>query len=315
MVIAPPIKSQGIKTRLVDWIRACSETQSYERWVEPFAGTGAVAFNVRPEKALLCDSNPHLIAFYQSIRYGKITPQLTREYLSEEGEKLLQTEGRHYYEVRDRFNAKGDPLDFLFLSRACFNGLMRFNKDGGFNVPFCRKPQRFAKALVTKICNQVESVSNVIAHGDYEFRQQDFKTTLLETGPGDMVYCDPPYIGRHVNYYDGWTEEQEACLESMLADSNSRFILSTWLKNKYRINDHVFSFWGKYSIQTREHFYHIGGKETNRNAIYEALLVNFETADSISIADFDIRSLSLAGDKKSGKQTITSDSPKCPFKS
>ena len=84
-IIAPPIKSQGIKTRLVDWIRECTETQSYERWVEPFAGTGAVAFNVRPGKALLCDSNPHLIAFHQAVQAGEVTPQRTRQYLHREG--------------------------------------------------------------------------------------------------------------------------------------------------------------------------------------------------------------------------------------
>ena len=38
-------------------------------------GTGVVAFNLAPDHALLCDSNPHLINFYQAISEGKITPQ------------------------------------------------------------------------------------------------------------------------------------------------------------------------------------------------------------------------------------------------
>ena len=58
MTIVPPIKSQGIKTKLASWIAECAKSQSDKRWIEPFMGTGVVAFNVRPKSALLCDSNP-----------------------------------------------------------------------------------------------------------------------------------------------------------------------------------------------------------------------------------------------------------------
>ena len=34
--------------------------------------------------------------------------------------------------------------------RSHFNGMIHFNRSGGFNVPFCRKPNRFAQAY---ICN------------------------------------------------------------------------------------------------------------------------------------------------------------------
>jgi len=136
MTIVPPIKLQGIKTKLADWIRDCSSDQTYERWIEPFMGTGVVAFNVQPRKALMCDSNPYLIRFYKAIQSGEITTEKVREFLTNEGAKLLQTEGKHYYTVRDLFNAYRNPLDLLFLSRSCFNGMMRFNKKGGFNVPF-----------------------------------------------------------------------------------------------------------------------------------------------------------------------------------
>ncbi|MEM6966554.1 MAG: DNA adenine methylase, partial [Bacteroidota bacterium] len=60
MPIVPPIKSQGIKTKLVEWIAANIEDVEYDRWIEPFMGTGVVGFNIRPKRALMCDSNPHL---------------------------------------------------------------------------------------------------------------------------------------------------------------------------------------------------------------------------------------------------------------
>lgn len=283
--IVPPIKSQGIKTKLVKWISENVENQKYNRWVEPFMGTGVVAFNVRPKRAILCDSNPHLINFYNAVKEKEVTSALVRKFLTEEGKKLLESEGEYYYEVRKRFNEKKHPLDFLFLSRSCFNGMMRFNKKGGYNVPFCKKPNRFAQALVTKITNQVENVSKIIEANEYEFRNQDFKITLSQLTNTDFVYCDPPYIGRHVDYFDSWSEDEEVELKNGLDSSGCNYILSTWLSNKYRTNDYVFSVWKNCYVTTKEHFYHVGGKETNRNAVYEALLSKVKLKESISNAE------------------------------
>ena len=288
-IFVPPIKSQGIKTKLTEWISTNVKNVSYERWVEPFMGTGVVAFNVKPKKALLCDSNPHLIRFYNAIKDKEITSGIVKRHLTNEGIKLLESEGKYYYEVRARFNLEGNPLDFLFLSRSCFNGMMRFNKKGGFNVPFCKKPNRFAQALVTKITNQVENISQIIEHGDYTFKHQDFKDTLNEIKPNDFVYSDPPYIGRHVDYYDSWTEEEEIILNNGLNKSDVSFILSTWLSNKYRTNEYVFSVWKNCYLTTKEHFYHVGGKESNRNAVYEALLSNIKLNESISNTEMSNR--------------------------
>ena len=281
-IFVPPIKSQGIKTKLVEWIHSNAKDLEYERWVEPFMGTGVVAFNIRPKKALLCDTNPHLINFYNAIKSKKITSTIVRKFLTIEGEKLLKSNGDYYYEVRQRFNEEYNPLDFLFLSRSCFNGMMRFNRKGGFNVPFCRKPNRFAPALITKITNQVENISQIVEFGDYVFKTQDFKETLKEVKEDDLIYCDPPYIDRHTDYFNSWSEKDEFELKNGLSNSKAKFILSTWLSNKYRTNDYIFNVWKDYFVATKEHFYHIGGKEENRNAIYEALLSNIELKNSIS---------------------------------
>lgn len=87
-IFVPPIKSQGIKTKLVDWINNTLQDVEYDRWVEPFMGTGSVAFNIRPKKALLCDSNPHIINFYKSLQNNEINSNIVRSFLIEEGDKL-----------------------------------------------------------------------------------------------------------------------------------------------------------------------------------------------------------------------------------
>ena len=153
--------------------------------------------------------------------------------------------------------------------------MIRFNHQGEFNVPFCRKPNRFAPAYITKISNQVQAVVDVCALGDYEFQCQDYSVTISEASAGDLLYCDPPYIARHTDYFNGWDEEQERQLAHLLVDTKARFILSTWHGNKFRMNQFIDSLWGRYSILTKQHFYHLGAKENNRNPMLEALVTNF----------------------------------------
>lgn len=271
----PPIKSQGIKTKLVPWIQSIVPSDFNGTWIEPFMGTGAVAFNIAPRRAILCDTNPHLVNFYSGIASGEITPEVVKEYLIREGEKLLSKGEDHYYLVRDRFNSEHSPLDFLFVNRAGFNGMIRFNRKGGFNIPFCRKPQRFAQAYITKITNQVSWASKLIQAKEFTFKCQDFNKTIEEASSTDIIYCDPPYIGRHVDYYNGWDDAHEHELFNKLSNFKGRFILSTWHHNDYRENEYVKNLWSEHSVLTREHFYHVGGKEENRNPVIEALVTNF----------------------------------------
>ncbi len=233
-VNVPPIKSQGIKTKLVPWIATIIPEDFDGVWIEPFMGTGVVGFNLAPNRAILCDSNPHLVDFYLAVQNRDITSHTVREYLNKEGKLLLEKGQEHYYYIRERFNSFHNPLDFLFLNRAGFNGMIRFNRKGGFNVPFCRKPNRFAQAYVTKIVNQVDHVSKLIHLKDFTFKCQSFEDTIKLARKEDIIYCDPPYIGRHVDYYNGWDVKQGYELHNHLKRSSSKLILSTWHHNDFR---------------------------------------------------------------------------------
>jgi len=272
--IVPPIKSQGIKTKLAAWIASVVPPFA-GRWIEPFVGTGAVAFNLAPQRALLGDINPHAIGFYQAVAAGKITSEIAETYLRAEGDKLRTRGEAHYYAVRDRFNLRHDPLDFLFLNRACFNGMIRFNRSGAFNVPFCRKPNRFAPSYVTKIVHQIAAAAALLKANAYVFACQPFEQTLAGATADDIVYCDPPYIGRYADYYNGWDEVCEHRLFDLLDGAPCRFILSTWHHNAHRSNGYVRALWGKFPVLTKDHFYHVGARETNRNPMVEALITNF----------------------------------------
>jgi DNA adenine methylase len=285
-IAVPPLKCQGIKTRLVEWILDHVSLSDDGTWIEPFMGSGVVGFNVRPSKAVFADINPHIINLYNAIKNGQVTPGIAKEFLEREGKLLLEKGEAHYYEIRERFNQTNNSLDLLFLNRSSFNGVMRFNKSGKFNVPFGHKPKRFSRAYITKITNQIKQVGQAMSLYEWQFTCADFRQTVALATENDLIYCDPPYIGRHTDYFNGWTEQDEQDLHDLLAKTKARFILSTWHSNQYRKNLALEKYVKNFTVFTREHFYHVGASEKNRNPMLEAIVLNYDPEpqlDKISI--------------------------------
>lgn len=298
-IFVSPIKIQGIKTKLVPLIKRSVDMDANAVWIEPFMGSGVVGFNTAPRRAVFADTNPHIIRFFNQLKQGQITPGVVRAYLEREGRLLERGDEEYYYTVRARFNRDHSPLDFLFLNRSCFNGMIRFNRAYAFNVPYGHKPQRFSKAYITKIVNQVSHVAQLLQSNEWEFLCQSFEDTIAMAGANDFIYCDPPYIGRHVDYYDSWDEASELALHAALVGSGARFMLSTWDHNAYRRNETLETVWHGCQKTTKEHFYHVGARETNRRPITEALLTNYPVAreksalpeGNVQLSMFDMTSL------------------------
>lgn len=270
----PPIKCQGIKTKLIPFIAENIQWNGKGKWVEPFLGSGVVLFNIQPDRALVGDTNKHIINFYNDIKNKKIDSSITKDYLESMDIKLKKEGESFYYFVRNDFNINPDSLKFIFLNRSCFNGLMRFNSKGGFNVPFGHKNNRFRQAYITKICNQIQNISNIIKDKDWTFLVSDWKDLLIKTKKEDFVYLDPPYIGRHTDYFNSWTEKDAIELSLTAKILPCEYALSMWKENKYRSNIHLDNYWNDLNIKTYSHFYHIGSTEKYRNKMIEALAVS-----------------------------------------
>lgn len=282
-MIVAPIKIQGKKTKIVEHIKNAADIGEKTIWVEPFLGSGEVLFNINPNYAIVSDNNSLIIRFYKDIQEKKINSQIVRDFLEFHGKKLEEIGESYYYKMRDDFNKNKDPLYFLFLNRSCFNGIIRFNSKNEFNVPFCKKNNRFAKSLVTKIVNQVSSIEKIIlSHGkEWKFECCDWKEMYKKYNNKKNVifYFDPPYIKRYSDYFDKWTEEANIDFFQTLSLTKSNFILSNWYENSYRSNENLISSFdeNKFKIVKINHFYHVGGKETNRNEIVECLIIKKET--------------------------------------
>lgn len=273
-IIIPPIKCQGIKTKLVPFIKQHVKHGS-GKWIEPFVGSGVVAFNIAPERALLIDKNEYIIKLYKNIQDGTINGTSVRDFLEYHGSILMEQGAEYYRKMRDDFNENGDPLYFLFLNRSDFNGMIRFNKSGKFNVPFCQKPNRFSKAYITKICNQVDRVADVMKNKDWNFICAPWQEAFQNASRNDYIYIDPPYIGRDTSYVGEWPDTEAVELAEYAHKTPANVCLSMWKENEFRKNDHLFTYWSDFHWYEHDHFYHLGGKETNRHPMIEIIAIKY----------------------------------------
>jgi DNA adenine methylase len=179
----------------------------FDRYIEPFFGSGAVFFDLAAQgrldgrRARLADVNGDLVGCYRTVR------DRVEEVIAALAD--LQREHRRlgdacYYDVRDRrFNPSRLALRhsgsndgytpelaamLIFLNRTGFNGLYRLNSRGEFNVPAGRYEE-------PRICDpaHLRLVSNVLNRDGVRIDTAPFDVTLAEAGEGDFVYCDPPY--------------------------------------------------------------------------------------------------------------------------
>lgn len=190
IVSKPFLRWVGGKTRLLPILKKALPPG--QRLIEPFVGSATVFLGTTYSRYLLNDANPDLINLYQWIRRD------IKKFIKFAKPLFF---GQHpdddtYIRVRDAFNkASAHSLErailFLWLNKTCFNGVCRYNDKGQFNVPRGNNkgPLFFPE----------EDILSFHAKSKFaEFRNGDFLDVLMEAGPGDVVYADPPYIPRSV---------------------------------------------------------------------------------------------------------------------
>ncbi|OKP03909.1 DNA adenine methylase [Xenorhabdus eapokensis] len=191
------LKWAGSKARIMD--KLLPHLPAGKRLVEPFAGSCAVMMNTDYEAYLVADVNADLIDMYQGIKAD--CDQFTRAaaiWFSTARNKEGYSELRRVFNRKQHFAedklARGSL--FLTLNRHCFNGLCRYNGRGEFNVPFGKHTNPYFPATeIWAFADKAEQAS--IVHLEWQ-------DTLTLVEPGDVVYCDPPYLtneGAFTQYY------------------------------------------------------------------------------------------------------------------
>lgn len=202
--LEPPIKWAGGKRWLTPVLQEKYSRHRHRRLVEPFVGGMAVAFALRPQRALLADRNEHLINFWREVQKGLVI------------EMPMEYDRDLYYRHRARFNeliSRGEAHGreaaslFYYLNRTGYNGLCRFNSKGLFNVPF----GRYETVTYRRDFREYVPVLR-----SWQLMVGDFEDLPVEAD--DFIYADPPYDVEFTRYAkDDFRWEDQERLAKWLA--------------------------------------------------------------------------------------------------
>ncbi len=182
--IRPPLKWAGGKYRLLDDI--LKNLPAGPRLIEPFVGSGAVFLNSDYPRYAVNDINRDLTSLYERLK------QDSERFIRDAGTLFTPDNNNSdaYYRLRDEFNQTTDRRRksslFLYLNKFGYNGLMRYNSTGEFNVPFGRYKRPYFPAKELKLL-AAKLATATITNGDFE-------AVMREARPGEVIYCDPPYV-------------------------------------------------------------------------------------------------------------------------
>lgn len=158
-------------------------------YLEPFVGGGAVFFHLNHTNNIINDIHPELTTFYKTIKNGKgkdIYNFMTENPNDEET----------YYWVRDEFDPKTDlevAQKFYYLRKTCYRGMLRYNKQGKFNVPFGRYKTCNYESLVDEDYENLFKNTEVY-NCDFEYIFKNFNDE------SNFMFLDPPYDCEFTDY-------------------------------------------------------------------------------------------------------------------
>ncbi len=182
--VRPFLKWAGGKYQIID--RVFAQLPPGKRLIEPFSGSAVVSINADYGGFVISDDSPDLINLFNSLKEGG------EEFIAYAEDYFTPANNTEesYYRQRKRFNHTTNIREksalFLYLNRHGYNGLIRFNSKGGFNVPFGRyKRPYFPVKEMRFFLNRM---------GQAEFICMDFTQAMGRARRGDVVYADPPYV-------------------------------------------------------------------------------------------------------------------------
>lgn len=200
--------------------------KNYKRYIEPFAGGAALYFHLNHEgENVINDIHPELVNFYRQIKNGNA--KKIYDIVSNWG-----VEERDYYYVRG--GSKKLPKDsevfipkdeieeaarFIYLRRSCYRGMIRYNKNGGFNVPWGRyKTLNFSDIIEPKYTDLLSRTE--IMEGDYKLVFEKYNN------PDDFYFIDQPYDSTFNDYGgDSFSKDDQIELYNKFKTTNSKCLM------------------------------------------------------------------------------------------
>lgn len=212
------LKWAGGKYGLVENINRCLPEAG--TLVEPFVGAGSVFLNSNFDAYVLADINADLINLYQLLKTqpDAFVREAAGLFVPANNDKTA------YYGLRNEFNQEQESgrraLLFLYLNRHGYNGLCRYNRKGGFNVPFgsYKKPY-FPEKELWFFAEKAQKAT---------FICQGYDQVFANATSDQVFYCDPPYAplsstASFTTYAaNGFTLDDQAILARLARETAAR---------------------------------------------------------------------------------------------
>jgi len=187
----------------------------YDKYIEPFIGGGSVYFYLAPKKAVISDVHSELIDFYQCIGDGKSKKIYDFMVNTPNDEET-------YYKVRDKMTISSildNAKRFYYQRKTCFRGMLRYNKEGKFNIPFGKY----------KTINY-----NELLNKDYEdlLKNTEIKNTSFEyifenyNDENNFMFLDPPYDSEFTDYgYCKFGKDEQKKLAELFKETKIKCLM------------------------------------------------------------------------------------------
>lgn len=189
--------------------------ETYDKYIEPFIGGGSVYFYLNPDNAVINDVHNELIDLYKAIADGKG---------KEIYEFMRQTpnDEETYYKVRDKMETN-DYLDrakqFYYQRKTCFRGMLRYNKNGKFNIPFGRYKTINFEELLNEDYEILLKRTEILNKGfEYIFENYD--------NENNFMFLDPPYDSEFTDYgYCQFGKEEQQKLAFLFKNTKIKCLM------------------------------------------------------------------------------------------
>ena len=271
------IRWVGGKTRLATDIAALAPA-NFNRYHEPFLGSGAVHFALAPEQAVLSDANEEIFTTFVAVRdhLDDLIAYLSKQRISEacylRHRNLDRTEATAEASLA-KLSLVERAARFILINRMGFNGLYRVNQSGFCNTPYGKisGDRDLVRAdLLTR-------ASEILQTAD--LHQRDYLESLDAAEAGDFVYLDPPYLpqddnGKCFTAYtaDGFGMQDYEALALKLDELTERGVC--WLLSNH-LSDYIWLRFKGYHLRTIDTRRSVGATSSSRGLARELLVSNY----------------------------------------
>lgn len=276
--------------------------KKFKRIIEPFVGGGSVFLNADTQEVLANDLDSNVIGIHKLLisqaekmdEFVLNFTKLARSYdltcsfegdvvSSEVRKEFPKTYFAHlnrpgFNTLKEKYNSSKarDELELYVLMIYGFNRMLRFNKDGKFNIPVGNVD------FNPNVVRALHGYSTRTIGRDIIFSNLEFEAFLnsVTFRNGDFLYVDPPYLITSSAYNKSWDESCELRLYDILDRLNSegvKFALSNVEIYGDKSNRLLEKWMHKYQVHVVTSNY-INYFDNSKKTLKEVLVCNYEQA-------------------------------------